>query len=275
MPHATPNTATPRQPTLFIPHGGGPCFFMEWEPKHAWDKMAAYLRGIAAGLPEKPKAILIVSAHWLESEASLTSGAQPELIYDYYGFPKHTYDLRYPAPGSPYLAKQVQDLLQSSGIPSRADPDRGFDHGMFIPLMLMFPEADIPVVQLSLNASLDPNSHVVLGQALASLRDDGVLIIGSGMSFHNMRGYGNPKFGPISDTFDDWLAATVAQVPAIRNQLLSDWEQAPSARLCHPPQAEEHLLPLMVVAGAAGNDTGARVFSDRVMETTLSAFQFG
>jgi aromatic ring-opening dioxygenase catalytic subunit (LigB family) len=141
--------------------------------------------------------------------------------------------------------------------------------------MLMFPDADIPVVQLSLRDSLDPAVHLQAGQALASLRDDGVLIVGSGMSFHNMRGYGDPRFGPISDEFDHWLTAAVESAPAAREQALTDWAQAPSARLCHPPRAEEHLLPLMVVAGAAGQDAGHRVFSDRVMETTLSAFSFG
>jgi aromatic ring-opening dioxygenase catalytic subunit (LigB family) len=262
-------------PTWFVPHGGGPCFFMEWNPPHAWNRMGDFLKGLASTLPQRPKAILMVSAHWLESSFDVTSGAAPELIYDYYGFPPHTYLLKYPAPGEPQLAARIAALLGQAGLPSKVNPSRGFDHGMFIPLMLMFPDADIPVVQLSLNSNLDPQIHLQLGQALTTLRDEGVLIVGSGMSFHNMRGYGDPRFGPISDEFDGWLTDAVQAEPEQRHQALIDWAQAPSARMSHPPRAEEHLLPLMVVAGAASADKGQRVFSDRVMETTLSAFSFG
>lgn len=270
----TADTAT-RMPTIFIPHGGGPCFFMEWNPRDAWDKMAAFLRGIGASLPQRPKAIVMVSAHWLESDFGVTSGSQPELIYDYYGFPSHTYELRYPAPGEPHLAERVMSLLGAADVPAHANASRGFDHGMFIPLMLMFPEADIPVIQLSLRHSLDPLAHLEAGKALQALRDEGVLIVGSGMSFHNMRGYGDPRFGPISDEFDRWLTASIESAAQQRESFLIKWDQAPGARLCHPPRAEEHLLPLMVVAGAAGGDAGNKVFSDRVMETTLSAYRFG
>ena len=264
-----------RIPTWFVPHGGGPCFFMDWNPPHAWNRMGDFLKGLASTLPQRPKAILMVSAHWLESSFDVTSGAAPELIYDYYGFPPHTYELKYPAPGEPQLAARIAALLGQAGLPSKVNPSRGFDHGMFIPLMLMFPDADIPVVQLSLNSNLDPQVHLQLGEALTTLRDEGVLIVGSGMSFHNMRGYGDPRFGPISDEFDHWLTDAVQAEPEQRRQALTDWAKAPSARMSHPPRAEEHLLPLMVVAGAAGADKGQRVFSDRVMETTLSAFSFG
>ena len=267
--------AAHRMPTWFVPHGGGPCFFMDWNPPHAWNRMGDFLKGLASTLPQRPKAILMVSAHWLESSFDVTSGAAPELIYDYYGFPPHTYLLKYPAPGEPQLAARIAALLGQAGLPSKVNPSRGFDHGMFIPLMLMFPDADIPVVQLSLNSNLDPQIHLQLGQALTTLRDEGVLIVGSGMSFHNMRGYGDPRFGPISDEFDGWLTDAVQAEPEQRHQALIDWAQAPSARMSHPPRAEEHLLPLMVVAGAASADKGQRVFSDRVMETTLSAFSFG
>lgn len=265
----------PRMPTWFIPHGGGPCFFMDWNPAHAWDNMAEYLKSVAGTLPRTPKAIVMVSAHWLETSFSVTSAEQPELIYDYYGFPPHTYELTYPAPGAPSLAQRVNQLLGKAQLPSSAHPTRGFDHGMFIPMKLMFPDASIPVIQLSLHRSLDPQLHLRLGQALAPLRDEGVLIIGSGMSFHNMRGYGDRRFSAPSDEFDDWLSTTVAAPTEQRLALLAAWDKAPSARLCHPPSAEEHLLPLMVVAGAAGSDPGRKVFSDRVMETTLSGFSFG
>ena len=263
-----------RMPTYFIPHGAGPCFFMDWSPPTTWHRMRDFLMGIAATLPARPTAIVMVSAHWLTPGFHTTSGAQPELIYDYGGFPPHTYELRYPAPGEPQLAERITQLLHAAGQPSQADAQRGFDHGMFIPLKLMFPDADVPVVQLSLRHDLDPQAHLQAGQALTTLRDEGVLIVGSGMSFHNMRGYGDPRFGPISDTFDAWLTATVEADPATRAQGLAHWDQAPSARLCHPPRAEEHLLPLMVVAGAASEGRGQRVFSDRVLETTLSAYRF-
>jgi len=262
-------------PTWFIPHGGGPCFFMDWNPPHAWDRMADFLKGLAATLPARPRAIVMVSAHWQESAFTVTSGAQPDLIYDYHGFPPHTYALQYPAPGDPRLAARVAGLLEAAGLPAQQDASRGFDHGMFIPMLLMFPSADIPVVQLSLSSTLDPALHLAAGRALQALRDEGGLNIGSGMSYHNMRGYGDPRSGPISDDFDAWLTGAVQAAPAQRQQSLTDWAQAPSARLCHPPRAEEHLLPLMVVAGAAGQDPGQKVFSDRVMETTLSAFRFG
>ncbi|MET4163272.1 aromatic ring-opening dioxygenase catalytic subunit (LigB family) [Marinobacterium sp. MBR-111] len=263
------------QPTFFVPHGAGPCFFMDWNPPDAWDRMEAFLRGIRETLPEQPRAILLVSAHWLEPTFSTTSSEQPDLIYDYYNFPPHTYELTYPAPGQPALAQRVIELLQQAVLPAATDAGRGFDHGMFIPLKLMFPEADIPVVQLSLRRDLDAEAHLQAGRALQSLRDEGVLIVGSGMSFHNMRGYRDPRFGPISDEFDAWLAQTVEADPAVRWQALAHWDQAPRARECHPERQEEHLLPLMLAAGAAGDDQGRHVFVDRVLETSLSGYRFG
>jgi|TARA_R100000093_G_scaffold49421_1_gene25522 aromatic ring-opening dioxygenase catalytic subunit (LigB family) len=262
-------------PTLFVPHGAGPCFFMEWNPPTAWNAMADFLRGIAATLPAKPTAIVLISGHWLQSTFSVTSAARPALVYDYHGFPPHTYELRYPAAGEPRLAARIAGLLEDASLGGHEDAQRGFDHGMFIPLKLMFPDADIPVVQLSLRSDLDPQAHIEAGRALQGLRKDGVLIVGSGMSFHNMRGYGDPRFAPISDEFDRWLSAAVESAPEQRDLALQRWEQAPSARLCHPPRAEEHLLPLLVAAGAGGDSIGRKVFSDRVMHTTLSAYRFG
>ena len=262
-------------PTWFIPHGAGPCFFMDWNPPNTWDAMAQYLRQLPNGLSRMPKAIVMVSAHWLEPVIRITSHPRPNLIYDYSGFPKHTYDLQYPAPGDPTLARKIVDLLAQQGIAAEEDPQRGFDHGMFIPMMLMFPKADIPAVQLSLNSNLDPQTHLEIGKALASLRDEGILMIGSGMSFHNMRGYGKPSFTPISLEFDKWLTQTIESDPDIRNKELINWGTAPFANQCHPPHEEEHLLPLMVVAGAAMHDHGAKVFTDCVLETWISGFTFG
>jgi aromatic ring-opening dioxygenase catalytic subunit (LigB family) len=268
------NTGSVRMPTWFIPHGAGPCFFMDWNPSDAWDKTGKFLKDLPSTLPTKPKAILMISAHWMQSTISLTGAQNPELIYDYHGFPSHTYDLQYPAKGDPALAQEIIETLLSSQIKAKIDASRGFDHGMFIPMLLMFPKADIPVIQLSLHNNLDPKTHFNLGVALEKFRDQGVLMIGSGMSFHNMRGYGQPAFGPISDEFDEWLGRVVESDPVKRNQDLIDWAHGPSARLCHPPGQEEHLLPLMVVAGAASKEKGYKVFTDRVLETSISAFFF-
>lgn len=261
-------------PTFYIPHGGGPCFFMEWNPPGIWASMEGFLRGVATSLPERPRAILMVSAHWQSPQHCVSSGTAPDLLFDYYGFPKHTYELRYPASGEPALASQVQRLLGAAGLACDANAARGFDHGVFIPLLLMFPDASVPVVQLSLREDLDPSAHLAAGAALEPLRDDGVLIVGSGMSFHNMRAYGDARFGPISAQFDAWLTAACEAEPSQRARSLSQWEQAPAARLCHPPRAEEHLLPLMVAAGAAPSGRGHKVYGEYVMETALSAFRF-
>ena len=264
------------QPVLFIPHGAGPCFFMDWQLADTWYEMATFLEGISARLPERPKAILIISAHWQTAEFSITAGKQPDLIYDYYGFPEHTYSLTYPALGAPALAEQVSRLLTEAEVGNQQDAERGFDHGVFIPLKLMFPEADIPVVQLSLRHDLDPQAHLAAGQALASLRKEGVLIIGSGMSFHNMRGYGDASFTAPSERFDEWLTNTVESADSEKRlPALTNWSKAPHAFDSHLLGAEEHLLPLMVIAGAAGSDAGRKIYSEQVLKTQISAFQFG
>lgn len=268
------NSGSARMPTWFIPHGAGPCFFMDWNPSDTWHKMGQFLKDLPSTLPAKPKAILMISAHWMESTISLTGAQNPELIYDYHGFPPHTYDLQYSVKGNPGLAQEIIEALAESQISTKLDTSRGFDHGMFIPMLLMFPKSDIPVIQLSLHNNLDPKTHLDLGAALEKFRDQGVLMIGSGMSFHNMRGYGQPAFRPISDEFDEWLGKVVESDPVNRNQDLNNWANGPSARLCHPVGQEEHLLPLMVVAGAASKEQGYKVFTDRVLETSISAFVF-
>lgn len=266
---------TLRQPTLYIPHGAGPCFFMDWNPADAWDNMADFLRELASTLPEKPKAIIVVSAHWRSDEIKITGATQPELIYDYYGFPPHTYELTYPASGQPELAQRMSQLLSDHGLHATIDDERGFDHGLFIPFKLIFPKADIPMVQLSLRHDLDPAAHIAMGQAIACLRDEGVLIVGSGMSFHNMRAFGDSRYGPISDEFDTWLTQAVNNPAPQREDLLTHWFDAPQALQCHPLKHEEHLMPLMVVAGAATDSgVGKKIFSDQVLETTQSAFRF-
>lgn len=269
-----------RMPVMFLPHGGGPCFFMDWNPPDTWDRMAAFLRRVQASLPERPKAVLIISGHWEEAEVTVQTNPAPPLRFDYHGFPPHTYQLTFPAPGSPDLAARVRDLLGAAGFPVRSDAVRGYDHGVFIPLKLVFPAADVPVVQLSLRADYDPAAHIAMGAALAPLRDEGVLILGSGMSYHNMRVLmksmrgGAQGVAPDSKLFDDWLTSAMTNPdPAARKAALVDWEHAPAARDAHPQ--EEHLLPLHVVAGAAGADIGVKVLADVVMGAVESAFRFG
>ncbi|ERL55266.1 DODA-type extradiol aromatic ring-opening family dioxygenase [Psychrobacter aquaticus] len=264
-----------KQPVFFIPHGAGPCFFMDWQPADMWDGMAHFLTGIAVQLPELPKAILIISAHWQTPEFRVTSDPKPDLIYDYYGFPEHTYQLTYPVAGAPVLAERIGKLLTDADLANKQDCSRGFDHGMFIPLKLMFPDADIPVVQLSLRNDLDPKAHLTVGEILASLRQEGVLIIGSGMSFHNMSGYGDASFTAPSERFDEWLTTTVAADADERFTALTNWVDAPHALDSHLLGQQEHLLPLMVTVGAAGSDKGRKVYSQQVLKTQLSAFQFG
>ena len=262
-------------PTVFLPHGAGPCFFMEWQPADAWDAMAAWLRGLMPLVGGKPRAIVVVSAHWEAAEFAVNTQSAPGLLYDYSGFPEHTYALRWPASGSPELAARIRTLLADAGIASIAETSRGFDHGVFIPLKVAIPDADVPVVQVSLRAGLDPEEHLAFGRALAPLRNEGVLIVGSGMSFHNMRRLraGGASIDADSLQFDAWLTDTVAMHRTQREDRLRQWAIAPGGRTSHP--REEHLLPLHVVAGAAGDDSGRRVLEDRVLGSAQSAFVFG
>jgi len=261
----------PRQPALFIPHGGGPCFFMP-DPHGTWRGMEHYLQGVAASLPARPRAILIVSGHWEAPAFTFTGSAgHPGLIYDYYGFPAETYRIAWPAPGAPWLAERGEELLAAAGLPAGIDPERGFDHGVFVPLKVAFPDGGIPVVQMSLHASLDPALHLAAGRALAPLRDEGVLIIGSGMSFHNLRAYGDPRVREPAAEFDRWLTGAAEAPAAERTDRLAHWQAAPWARLAHP--REEHLLPLMVTAGASASP-GAHDYGEEVLGAAVSAFRF-
>ncbi len=259
-------------PILYLPHGGGPLPLMA-DPGHR--DLITFLNNIRPRLGQ-PSAILVVSAHWEEAVPTIQSAENPEMFYDYYGFPPETYKINYPAPGQPELAAMVQTELTKADLKSDLDPVRGFDHGVFIPLKLIFPEADIPCFQLSLIKGLDPAQHIKLGRALNFLREQNVLIVGSGMSFHNMRALmsaGMGENGP-DKLFDDWLVKTCCSEgfsPDERDHELINWSQAPQARYCHP--REEHLLPLHVCYGAAGYDSppAEQVFDGQIMGVKVSA----
>ena len=257
-------------PAVYLPHGGGPSFFMAGERKQLYQPMEDFLRGVPALLPATPTAILIITAHWEAAVPSFAGAARPELIYDYFGFPSETYALTYPAPGQPALASRAAALLQAAGLPARVDPDYGWDHGVFIPLKVMYPQAQVPVLAMSLHHSLDPALHCALGQALRSLRDEGVLVMGSGMSFHNLRNF--QAAAPASFAFDAWLETALAGNWAQRTRQLVQWSNAPGGRASHP--REEHLLPLMVASGAGSDAPARRLWSGPVGPSVASAWAF-
>jgi aromatic ring-opening dioxygenase catalytic subunit (LigB family) len=269
---------SPKLPAIYIPHGGGPWHVMEdaFGDAAGYAGLRDYLVGLGKRYRDRTRAILAISAHWEEPKATVHFGPEPGMLYDYGGFPDHTYSLSYPAPGSPELATRIEGLLSAAGIETRRETERGYDHGTFVPLMVAFPEAAIPVAQLSLIAGLDPAAHFALGRALEALRSEGVLILCSGMSYHNMRGFmsGDPRVGASSRAFDEWLARTVSiGDPEERREALAGWRKAPSALDCHP--RSEHLVPLFVAAGAAGSDSGRRDYSAKLMGVSVSSHVFG
>ncbi|MDO6415066.1 class III extradiol ring-cleavage dioxygenase [Sphingomonas sp. BIUV-7] len=241
------------------------------DPRGMWTEMAAFLRGLPASLPAPPSAILLVSGHWETDGFAFTGSAAPSLIYDYYGFPPHTYELTFPVPGDPALAARAAQLIEGAGIKAVVDPAHGLDHGVFVPLKVAWPEADVPVVEMSVDRSLDPALHLAAGRALAPLRDEGVLIVGSGMSFHNMRAYGDPRALAPSAAFDAWLGDAAALTGVARDTALGRWRDAPQGAFSHP--REEHLIPLMVAAGAA-QGAGERIFAGEVLSTRISGYRF-
>ncbi|WP_234401358.1 DODA-type extradiol aromatic ring-opening family dioxygenase [Pseudoalteromonas sp. T1lg23B] len=236
---------------MYIAHGGGPMPLMG-DPAH--ENMIKTLQIMVSKIA-KPSAILLISAHWEAAMPTLTSAAEPNLIYDYHGFVKPAYEIEYPCKGAPQLAQAIQQCLFEQGIDAHQDSQRGFDHGLFVPLKIMFPEADIPSVQLSLDSSLDAAKHLMMGKALARLNWQNLLIIGSGFSFHNMAAFfaSDGRENVKNQRFETWLGTTLSSQnlnEETRAQLLTHWEKAPDARFCHP--REEHLLPLHVCYGAAG-----------------------
>ena len=255
---------------VYFSHGGGPLPILG-DPGHK--AMVDFMVRLPARL-RKPDAIVVVSAHWEENTATLLGAQNPVMFYDYYGFPDEAYEINYPAPGNPELASRMVALLEKNHIPARIDSQRGFDHGLFIPLKLMYPKADIPALQLSLLHGLDPMAHIALGNALRALMNENILVIGSGFSFHNMsafswRGVDAPD--PANDAFQNWLieGCTGPLSQSERERRLIEWEQAPSARYCHP--REEHLMPLLVCAGMA-DKPGTLIFDDHILGKRGIAF---
>ncbi len=260
----------PLSPILFLPHGGGPLPLLG-DKGHV--EMNEFLQTITPSLG-RPSAILVISAHWETDIVTITSGEAPSLIYDYYGFPEESYEIKYPVAGQPELARKIHHLLQDAGVDAKLDDNRGFDHGLFVPLKMMFPEADIPCVQISLLNSLDSASHIQIGEALSALRNDNVLIIGSGFSFHNLRAFFKDGNQPDekNEEFERWLIDTCVNEKLTskqRAQRLISWEEAPSARYCHP--REEHLLPLHVCYGVTSS-VAKLVFDGKIMGKKASAF---
>lgn len=265
-----------RLPTYFISHGGGPWPYMTGEFRTNLAQLEQSLVDMRAELDGAPQAVLMVSGHWEERGFAVSSGANPGMVYDYYGFPEYLYHIKYGAPGSPELAGRVHDLLRASRIGATLDPTRGFDHGTFSIMKPLYPEEEMPVVQLSLDINLDPVLHLAVGRALAPLRDEGVLIVGSGLSFHNLRLLRSTSAHEPSRQFDAWLQQTLVEAsPDERTSRLVGWERAPCARVAHP--REDHLLPLMVVVGAAETDPGAVTYhqTDLAGGITASSFRFG
>lgn len=261
-------------PTYFISHGGGPWPWMKQQIPHL-EQLEASLQAIPQAIGVTPKAILVISGHWEESNLTVMASAMPPMIYDYYGFPEHTYHIQYPAPGSPTVADRVQELLLQAGLPVNVDPLRGFDHGTFVPLAVAYPQANVPVVQLSMRSDYDPAFHLAVGRAIAPLRHEGVLIMGSGLSYHNLRYMGAQAKMP-SQEFDDWLTQVLCHCAgAARNQHLINWSHAPSARIAHP--REDHLVPLFVAVGAAEAELGDRTYHEEDVfgGVTVSSFRFG
>ena len=262
-------------PTYFISHGGGPWPYMQGESRRKYSQLESSLADIPKQIDKTPDAILMISAHWESQEFAIMSSPKPRMLYDYGGFPEHTYKVQYPAPGSPLLAQQIQTLLKTAEISSHIDEHRGYDHGAFSPLAIIYPDANVPVIQLSLQADLDPFIHIKLGQALTPLRKQGVLIIGSGLSYHNLQNFGSAAKDS-SASFDHWLQASLCPLHGKpRVDRLINWEQAPAARLSHP--REEHLLSLMVAVGAGYNEPGKCIYHEEnfMGGISVSSFRFG
>ena len=266
----TGNNSDYKAQVIYFSHGGGPLPILG-DPGHK--AMNDFMKNLPSQL-HKPDAIIVISAHWEEDVVTVQGNAKPKMFYDYYGFPEEAYKINYPAPGSPDLATKIIDILIESKVPCSIDSERGFDHGLFIPLKMMYPDADIPALQISLLNNLSPRDHVDLGKALSKLMSENILIIGSGFSFHNMREFfkgTSNKSDPQNDAFQDWLIQTCTGTMSeqVREHRLIEWKKTPFARYCHP--REEHLLPLHVCVGMAQKNAEL-IFNDYIAGKRSVAF---
>jgi aromatic ring-opening dioxygenase catalytic subunit (LigB family) len=262
-------------PTYFISHGGGPWPWLRAQMAGVYDQLESSLADIPRQIGETPKAILMISGHWEEPEFTVMSSPAPGIIYDYSGFPEFTHSIRYGAPGAPAVAERVQELLVAAGLPARLDPQRGYDHGAFAPMAAISPDAKIPLLQLSIRSDYNIEAHLAAGRALCPLRSEGILLIGSGLSYHNLRLFGPAGRHPSHD-FDAWLTQAVCGATgARRSEQLRRWASAPSARLAHPH--EDHLIPLFVSVGAAEDEPGLSVYHEEAFfgALTVSSYRFG
>jgi aromatic ring-opening dioxygenase catalytic subunit (LigB family) len=248
---------------------------MEDGMRRRFDKLEASLLAIRRDWGDAVRAVLVISGHWETEEFAVSSAAHPGMVFDYYGFPEYLYHIKYDAPGSPELAMRVRAMLEAGGFACESDPERGFDHGTFSLMKPIYPDGEIPIVQLSVKLDYDPHAHLSVGRLLAPLRDEGVVIIGSGSSFHNLGLRGPTAIEP-SRRFDDWLQQTLLTSSAAeRRQRLAGWTLAPDARIAHP--REDHLIPLMVALGAAEEEAASLIYhqGDFLGGWALSSFRFG
>lgn len=266
-------------PTFFLSHGGGPWPYMEGEFRTHFAQLEAALKHVPSQLDTAPKAICAISGHWEERDFAVMSSPAPPMVYDFGGFPPETYQIRYASPGAPDLAQHTAGLIRAAGLPTHLDPARGYDHGVYSVLAVAWPQANVPVYQVSLRADFDPAAHLALGRALAPLRAEGVLIIGSGSSYHNLRSFfddGPNRPREESAEFDAWLRATMAAPPPQRTDALLHWQTAaPHARLVQP--TPDHFLPLHVALGAAESEPATLIYhqDDFFRRLSVSSFRLG
>lgn len=262
-----------KMPTYFISHGGGPWPWLD-DMRREFAPLEQSYNDLHDQLPARPKAVLMISGHWETEGISVMSGANPPMVYDYNNFPAHTYQVQYPAPGAPDLAERTAALIADAGLPVTLDDAQGFDHGTFAPMAILYPDADMPLFQVSIDKSYDPETHFKLGRALAPLRDEGVLIVGSGLSYHNLRLFGPGAKEP-SMGFDAWLHDALSLPPAERTNALLNWEDASYARISH--KEEDHLVPIFAALGAAEGEPATRVYHqhDIFGGVTASSYRFG
>ncbi len=259
-------------PSIYLFHGGGP-FPLTQDPAQL--SVRKFLQELPKKIPT-PKTILLISAHWEGSPIRILGKKEPNLFFDYYGFPKDLYNFKYPAKNNLELVSKISQLFEKNNISYKLDDSRDYDHGVFVPLLLMYPEANIPVVQISLLKGLDPLAHIKIGEALAPLRNEEVLILGSGSSFHGFFANLEEKLlVKHSENFDQYLndlCTNKKYTGEERKQKLIEWRKAHSAKLAHP--REEHLMPLMVNVGAADGAVGERIYEDYYMEFKMGAYLF-